>query len=61
MARGRLITIEGLDGSKTFTGKAVSAGKYRVSVVFPRAGYYTYTVKVANRVAAKGTVYAIPD
>jgi hypothetical protein len=25
-----------------------------------QAGYYAYEVKVANRVAAKGTVYAIP-
>lgn len=55
------MTIEGLSASRTFTGQAVSAGKYRVSVVFPHAGYYTYTVKVANRVAARGTVYAIPD
>jgi hypothetical protein len=55
------MTIEGMAGTRTFTGQAVSAGKYRVSVVFPHAGYYTYTVRVANRVAARGTVYAIPD
>jgi hypothetical protein len=54
------MTIEGLRDAKTFTGKAVAAGKYRVQVIFPRAGYFTYTVKVANRVAARGTVYAIP-
>ena len=55
------MTIQGLgSGPETFTGKAITAGKYRVSVVFPHPGYYTYEVKVANRVAAKGTVYAIP-
>jgi hypothetical protein len=55
------MTIQGLgSGPETFTGKAITAGKYRVSVVFPQPGYYTYQVKVANRVAAKGTVYAIP-
>jgi hypothetical protein len=55
------MTIQGIGASRTFTGKAVSAGKYRVSVVFPQAGYYNYTVKVADRIAARGTVYAIPD
>jgi hypothetical protein len=55
------MTIEGMTGSQTFRGKAVAAGKYRVRVVFPRAGFYTYTVKVADRVSARGTVYAIPD
>jgi hypothetical protein len=54
------MTIQGLGDPKTFTGKAISAGKYRVSVVFPQAGYYTYTVKVADRIAARGTIYAIP-
>jgi hypothetical protein len=57
------IEIEGIAaGSKqTFKAKAIAAGKYRVSVVFPQPGYYTYEVKVADRVAAKGTVYAIPQ
>jgi hypothetical protein len=55
------MTIEGLGSPKTFTGKAISAGKYRVSVVFPHPGYYNYTVRVANRVEARGTIYAIPN
>jgi hypothetical protein len=55
------MTIQGFGDARTFTGKAVSAGKYRVSVVFPAAGYYTYVVKVANQVEARGTIYAIPN
>jgi hypothetical protein len=54
------MTIQGLGDPKTFTGKAISAGKYRVQVVFPHPGFFEYTVKVANRVSARGTVYAIP-
>jgi hypothetical protein len=54
------MTIEGIGDKKTFTAKAIAAGKYRVSVVFPQPGYYTYTVKVGTQVAARGTVYAIP-
>jgi hypothetical protein len=55
------MTIDGLGSPRTFTGKAVSAGKYRVAVVFPHAGFYTYTVRVANRIEARGTIYAIPN
>jgi hypothetical protein len=29
-------------------------------VIFPRAGFYTYTVKVADQIRARGSVYAIP-
>jgi hypothetical protein len=55
------MTIEGMTGSTTFKGKAVAAGEYRVKVIFPHAGFYTYTVKVANHISARGTVYAIPE
>jgi hypothetical protein len=55
-----VLTITGLGDPKTFHGNEISAGRYRVQVVFPHPGFYTYTVKVADRVAARGTVYAIP-
>lgn len=38
----------------------VGPGRYRVSVLFPSSGFYTYTVVVADHVAARGTVYAVP-
>jgi hypothetical protein len=55
------LTIAGLGEAKTFHGDEVSAGRYRVEVVFPHAGFYSYTVSVADRIAARGTVYAVPN
>jgi hypothetical protein len=55
-----VLTIEGLGDPKSFTGNQLPSGKYRVQVVFPHPGFYTYTVKVADRIATRGTVYAIP-
>jgi len=44
----------------SFKGKEVAPGRYRIQVIFPHAGFYTYTVNVADRIATRGTVYAIP-
>lgn len=55
-----VVTISGPDDPRTFAGKAIGIGRYRVEVVFPHPGAYTYTVVVANRVALKGSVTAIP-
>jgi hypothetical protein len=55
-----VLTINGLGSPRSFNGTEIASGRYRVRVVFPHAGYYTYTVQVAGRVAARGTVYAIP-
>ena len=56
-----VLTITGLGTPKSFQGSEVSSGRDRVRVVFPRPGFYTYTVKVANQVAARGAVYAYPE
>jgi hypothetical protein len=55
-----VLTIAGLGDPASFSGKEVASGRYRVQVIFPHPGFYTYTVLVANRVAARGTIYAIP-
>jgi hypothetical protein len=55
-----VITIAGLGDASSFNGKEVAAGRYHVQVIFPHPGFYTYTVVVADRVAARGTIYAIP-
>jgi hypothetical protein len=55
-----VLTIAGLGDPKSFDGKEVAAGRYRMQVIFPHPGFYTYTVQVADRIAAHGTVYAIP-
>jgi hypothetical protein len=56
-----VLTIAGFGDPKSFRGRQVAPGRYRVTVVFPHAGFFTYTVAVADRIAARGTVYAIPD
>ena len=55
-----VLTITGLGDPKSFHGKEVASGRYRVQVVFPHPGFYTYTVNVADRIATRGTVYAFP-
>lgn len=55
-----VLTIAGLGDPASFNGKEVASGRYRVQVIFPHPGFYTYTVRVADRVAARGTIYAIP-
>ena len=55
-----VLTIAGLGDPKSFDGREVGSGRYRVQVIFPHAGFYVYTVTVADRVSARGTIYAIP-
>ena len=55
-----VLTIAGLGDPQSFHGREVAPGRSRVQVVFPHPGFYTYTVQVADRVAMRGTVYAIP-
>lgn len=50
-AEGRSVQVQ---------AKSVGEGRYRVSLLFPRSGFYTYKLVVADRVAARGTVYAVP-
>lgn len=40
--------------------KSLGGGRYRVSLLFPRSGFYTYEVVLEDRVAARGTVLAVP-
>jgi hypothetical protein len=56
-----VLTITGLGKPASFDGKEVASGRYKVQVIFPHPGFYLYTVQVANRVMARGTVYAIPN
>jgi hypothetical protein len=56
-----VLTISGLGDPASFHGKEVAAGRYRVQVIFPHPGFYTYVVKVADRIAMRGSVYAVPS
>jgi hypothetical protein len=55
-----VLTIAGLGDPMSFHAKEIAPGRYRVRVVFPHPGFFTYSVQVADRVAARGTIYAIP-
>ena len=56
-----VLTITGLGSAKSFNGEEVASGRYRVKVIFPHPGFFTYTVKVADRITLRGTVYAMPS
>jgi hypothetical protein len=56
-----VLTLDGFGADQSFAGKQVAPGRYRVRVIFPHPGFYTYVVVVADRVALRGTVYAIPS
>jgi hypothetical protein len=55
-----VLTIAGLGDPKSFSGSEIAPGRYRVHVIFPHPGFYTYTVQAADSVPVRGTVYAIP-
>ena len=46
--------------TRSVNAHELGAGRYRVSIVFPQGGFYTYKVVVADRIAGRGTVYAVP-
>ena len=56
-----VLTISGVGDAKSFNGSQVAPGRYRVEVIFPHPGFYSYTVKVADEVGARGTILAIPN
>jgi hypothetical protein len=55
-----VLTIAGLGDPRSFNAQQIAPGRYRVKVIFPHPGFFTYTVQVADSIAARGTIYAIP-
>lgn len=55
-----VLTIVGPRGSERIKAKDLGRGRYLVRVRLAHGGFYTYTLTVGRRVAARGTVYAIP-
>ena len=57
-----VLTLTGPAGTTTtrVRGKEIGSGRYRVRVRLPQGGFYTYTLSVGDRIAARGTVYSIP-
>lgn len=46
--------------TREVSARELGAGRYKVSIIFPQGGFYTYKVVVAHRIAGRGTVYAVP-
>jgi hypothetical protein len=55
------IEIEDELGHQTFPGREVKPGLYRVRVVFPRIGKWSYQVRVGRITRARGTLRVIPN
>lgn len=54
-----VLTITADGHSQSFNGTEIGAGRYRVQVVFPYPGAYTYTVTIPSGRGARGTITAI--
>jgi hypothetical protein len=55
-----IVTLSGPRGTERVQADDLGGGRYRFRVRLPRGGFYSYTVTVGDRVAFRGTVYAIP-
>jgi hypothetical protein len=55
-----VLTISGPSREESFRGTELASGRYRVRVVFPQPGIYTYTVSVANGEGTRGTISVVP-
>ena len=55
-----ILTLTGPRGTERVRAKELGNGRYRMRVRLPHGGFYTYTLTVGDRIAARGTVYAIP-
>jgi hypothetical protein len=55
-----VLTLTGPRGTERVRAQELGAGRYRVRVRLPHGGFYTYTLAIGDRIAARGTVYSIP-
>jgi hypothetical protein len=54
-----VLTISSDSESQSFAGTEIGPGRYRVRVVFPYPGSYTYTVSVPSGAGTRGTITAV--
>jgi hypothetical protein len=55
-----VLTLTGPRGTERVRAKDLGGGRYQIHVRLPHGGFYAYTLTVGDRVAGRGTVYAIP-
>ena len=57
-----VFTISTPEGpTRSFRGTELSSGRYRVQVVFPSPGVYSYTIAAPSARSAHGTIVAVPS
>lgn len=54
------VEVSGPRGTEKIRAKELGSGRYRVRVRMPHGGFYTYTLVIGDRIAARGTVYSVP-
>jgi len=54
-----VLTITSDGESRSFHGSEIAPGRYRVRVVFPYPGTYTYTVSIPSGAGTRGTITAV--
>jgi hypothetical protein len=54
------LTLTGPRGTERVAAQEVGGGVYRFRVKLG-GGFYTYTILVGDRIAGRGTVYAVPN
>jgi hypothetical protein len=55
-----IVTLTGPRGTQRVRAKELGGGRYRFRVRLGHGGFYTYTLILGDRIAGRGTVYAIP-
>lgn len=55
-----VVTLQGPRGTQRVRAEELGGGRYRIRVRLPHGGFYSYTLTVGDRIAARGTVYSIP-
>lgn len=55
-----VVTLTGPRGTQRVDARDLGGGVYRFRVKLAGGGFYNYTVLIGDRIAAHGTVYAVP-
>ena len=55
------VTLTGPRGTERIAAKELGGGVYRFRVKLSGGGFYSYTILVGDRIAGRGTVYAVPN
>ena len=55
------VTLSGPRGTERVAATELGGGVYRFRVNLSGGGFYSYTILVGDRIASRGTVYAVPN